>query len=270
MALFKIFRGQETELNDVPNHEGYAYFCQDTGNMFIDIGNGDSATHKGDRVQVNAFYANALRKIDSDGTVTEIDIDDLVLSTATIAVDKGGTGRQTLTVNAIIVGDGTNQVKMISIADGDVVVGDADDGVKGVNGTGAFYALVAGAPQFGTLPLSVGGTGGTDAATARTNLEVYSKTEVDEKIDKATTLSYATTLLKDGWIASGNVFTYTYTNPDLKCGKNGNVPPDITWTSNQGEYSKIDSAEGVAGSGITFTIKEKPTADIGIIIRDIG
>lgn len=75
MALFSIFRGDEAGLKNVPCHDGYAYFTEDRGNLFIDIGN-----NPGDRVQVNAYYAEVLRKIAEDGTVTEIDIDDLVLN----------------------------------------------------------------------------------------------------------------------------------------------------------------------------------------------
>jgi hypothetical protein len=48
-----------------------------------------------------------------------------------------------------------------------------------LQGTGALFAATAGAPQFGTLPISVGGTGAINAAGARTNLDVYSKLETD-------------------------------------------------------------------------------------------
>ena len=45
---------------------------------------------------------------------------------------------------------------------------------------GALYATLAnGQPQFGTLPIAQGGTGATEVVAARTNLEVYSKAEVD-------------------------------------------------------------------------------------------
>ena len=68
MALFKIFKGAEEDLNDVPLHEGYAYFCEDTGNLFIDVSN-----IEGGRLQVNAYAAQVLKN-----NVTEIDIDDLI------------------------------------------------------------------------------------------------------------------------------------------------------------------------------------------------
>ena len=61
-----------------------------------------------------------------------------------VSVSKGGTGRTTLTSNAIIAGNGTSNVKMIATA------------------SGALYATAAnGAAQFGTLPVAQGGTGAT-------------------------------------------------------------------------------------------------------------
>lgn len=266
MALFKIFRGPENELNNVPCHNGYAYFTEDYGNLYIDIGD-----NEGDRVQVNAHYADALikRSQETGEIISEIDIDDLVLKDATIAVNRGGTGRQTLTVNALLIGDGENAVKMVPITDGQVVVGDTTSGVRAVGGTGILYSLTANAPQFGIAPISVGGTGGTTQAEARTNLDVYSKGEVDTNVGAATTLAYTTTLLTNGWSSNGDKFTYSYINTNLSCGKNHNVPPIVTYTSNLDEYSKIESAEATASSGIVFTISEKPKNNIGLIIVDV-
>ncbi len=106
MALFKIFRGPEKELNSVSLHEGYAYFCEDSGNMFIDVSN-----NPGGRVQVNAYAARVLRKYNAEGTVIkEIDIDDLLLNDTIIAVKNGGTGASTLTINALLVGNGTDAI----------------------------------------------------------------------------------------------------------------------------------------------------------------
>lgn len=71
----------------------------------------------------------------------------------TLPVKNGGTGRATLTANAILAGNGTSAVKMISTS------------------SGALYATSAGAaPQFGQLPVAQGGTGASTAANARTNL----------------------------------------------------------------------------------------------------
>lgn len=259
MALFKIFRGPEANLNSVPLHEGYAYFTEDKGNLFIDISN-----EEGGRLQVNAYAAQVL----SNG-ITEIDVDDIFLKNMTVAVDQGGTGHDTLTVNALLVGNGTEAVKMIEIAAGSLVVGNAENGVAGLQGTGALYAATAGAPQFGTLPLSVGGTGATNAAMARTNLDVYSKAETDDQISESTSIAYTTTLSAGNWILNGDMYTQTYSNTGLTCGKAGNVPPIVTYTSNLDEYSKIDHADATVGTGITFYIKEKPQSDIALVIIDV-
>ncbi len=263
MALFKVFRGPEDGLKNVPCHDGYAYFTEDKGNLYIDIGN-----NPGDRVQVNAYFAEELRKINEDGTVEYITFDDIELKNAIKDVAHGGTGRNTLTANAILMGNGTNAVKMTIIPNNEVIVGDTTNGIKTINGTGAFYKLTNGAPTFGTLPLSVGGTGATTAAAARTNLDVYNKKEVDDKVAGATSKAYSTTLTVNGWLSQGDKFVYEYSNVDLKCGQANNIPPIVTYTSNLEEYSKIEKAEATPGTGITFTTAEKPTNNIGITIID--
>ena len=70
-------------------------------------------------------------------------------------VQHGGTGRNTLTSNAILSGNGTSNVKMVATANG------------------AAYATSAnGALTFGALPIAQGGTGSTSASAARTALGV--------------------------------------------------------------------------------------------------
>lgn len=260
MALFEIFRGAEEELNQVPLHEGYAYFCEDTANFFIDVSN-----TAGGRLQINAYAAKVLKN-----DTREIDIDDIFLADMVAKVTQGGTGRDTLTVNALLIGNGTNAVKMVSIDAGGIVIGDSTNGVSALKGTGALYATTSGAPKFGTLPLSAGGTNATSAADARTNLEVYSKTETDNKIDeKAVSLDYHVTIPASGWVLNGDWYTYSYANTALTCGKNGTTPPIISWESNLDEYSKIDHAEATAGTGIIFYIEEAPENDIDIVIIDV-
>ena len=265
MALFKIFRGAESGLNAVPCHDGYAYFTQDSGKLFIDVGNDE-----GDRVQVNAFAAEALIRKTADGSIEFIDIDELLLADAVASVKQGGTGAASLTLNALLVGNDTNPVKMVSIQTGGVVVGDATNGVSALTGTGILYALTNGAPQFGVAPVEVGGTGANTADGARTNLDVFSKQEVNTRIDEVTSKTYTTTLFATGWTASGAEFIYNYANTSIKCGKNGDVHPIITYTSNRDEYSKITSAEATVGVGIVFTSPTKPESDIGVSIIDVG
>lgn len=248
MALFKIYSGTADEFpSNYALHPGYAYFFEDSGELVIDTNNG----------RIDVKVSQLIKTV--NGEVTFVDVDDVL----TAADDNG------LTKNAILVGGENNTVRAIAIAAGSVVIGDATNGVKGINGTGALYATTSGAPSFGTLPLSAGGTGATTAAAARTNLDVYSKGETNNKIDEVTTLAYSATLAQASWVQSGDTYTYTYSNTNLKCGKNGNVPPIITWTSNQDDYNKIDDAQATVGTGIIFTANKAIEGDIGIIIVDV-
>lgn len=247
MSLFKIYSGTAAEFpQDYALHPGYAYFFEDSGEFMIDTDSG----------RVDVKVSQLIKTI--DGEVTFVDVDDVLLA------DTAG-----LTKNAILVGGENNTVRAIAITAGSVVIGDATNGVKGINGTGALYATTSGAPSFGTLPISAGGTGATTAVAARTNLDVYSKGEINNKIDEVTTLAYSATLAQASWVQSGDTYTYTYSNTNLKCGKNGNVPPIITWTSNQDDYNKIDDAQATVGTGIIFTANKAIEGDIGIIIIDV-
>lgn len=248
MALFKIYSGTADEFpSNYALHPGYAYFFEDSGELVIDTDNG----------RIDVKVSQLIKTV--NGKVTFVDVDDVL----TAADDNG------LTKNAILVGGENNTVRAIAIAAGSVVIGDTTNGVKGINGTGALYATTSGAPSFGTLPISAGGTGATTAAAARTNLDVYSKGETNNKIDEVTTLAYSATLAQASWVQSGDTYTYTYSNTNLKCGKNGNVPPIITWTSNQDDYNKIDDAQATVGTGIIFTANKAIEGDIGIIIVDV-
>lgn len=258
MALFKIFRGNEAKLQSVPYHDGYAYFTEDGQHLYIDVGN-----NEGDRLQVNAYAAEVL----SNG-VTEIDVDDIFLKTMVASVAQGGTGKNSLTPNALLVGNGTEPVKMIALDEGSIPVANNTNGIQGLKGVGAIFATTEGIPEFGVLPISAGGTGANTVTAARQNLDVYSKTESDTSINEITRKSYSTTLFTNQWVEANNVFTYTYSNAEITCGKSGDIPPIITYTSNRDEYSKIESAEATPGVGVVFTSQTKPTNDIGIIIID--
>lgn len=272
MALFKIFRGTTAEMNLVPCKEGYAYFTIDDSKLHIDISsditNDDGSVTKGTRLTVNAYAADILSNSFGD----EIDIDDIFLTDMIATITQGGTGLKELTANALLVGNGTDPIKLVSLENGTVLVGDDTDVIKGLKGVGALFSSTAGTPEIDTLPISLGGTGGITAATARQNLEVYSKEDVDDKIAEVTTKAYTFTLYPAGWVTSGNTATYELNVPNLTCGKDGSVPPIITYTSNKGEYSNIDNADAnVTTKKITFTVSanNKPTADIGIMVVDV-
>lgn len=179
MPLFKAYRGNKADLpggwneelqkpNDESKmHDGYVYFCADTGEFFVDVdlsGNGSDLK----RVPITALTAARL----SNGERT-IDVDNL-----------------------------------------------------------------------------------------------YSKEELDDKLKESTTVAYTTTLVHTAWNNLNNEYMLNYENKELKCGAAGNVPPEITFTSNREEYSKIDRAIAEPGVGIKFYISDLPEEDIGIIIID--
>lgn len=79
-----------------------------------------------------------------------------------LEVAGGGTGKATHPANAVLTGNGGDAINAIATA------------------SGALYATAAnGVAKFGLLPIAQGGTDAANAAGARTNLEVYSKTEID-------------------------------------------------------------------------------------------
>lgn len=65
MALFKVLRGNETSLPTAKT-DGWAYFCSDTGNFYIDHqSNAGSLT----RTQLNAKYASQIKYKDGNGYI---------------------------------------------------------------------------------------------------------------------------------------------------------------------------------------------------------
>ena len=115
-------------------------------------GNAESSYRKG---KVNITPAN-IGAAESSHTHSASNI-----TSGTLGVDRGGTGKATHTSNAVLTGNGTSEVNNVATA------------------SGALYATSAnGAPKFGTLPIAQGGTGATTAAAARTNLGVAGYEEV--------------------------------------------------------------------------------------------
>ena len=75
------------------------------------------------------------------------------ITSGTLGVARGGTGKATHTSNAVLTGNGTNAVNNVATS------------------SGALYATAAnGAAKFGTLPVAQGGTGATTSASALANL----------------------------------------------------------------------------------------------------
>lgn len=75
MALFKVYRGNESNLPTAMN-DGYAYFCTDTGNFYIDWDNGTGILS---RAQINARSAVNLRYL-SDEEYVELSAAEISLA----------------------------------------------------------------------------------------------------------------------------------------------------------------------------------------------
>ena len=95
---------------------------------------------------------------------------------------------------------------------------------------------------------------------------VSSAETVEANLVNNLTISYSATLTPANWTANGSNFVYNYSNTSLRAF----VCPIITCTSNTNEYRYINDAEATSGSGIIFTATKKPTANIELIIIDMG
>lgn len=176
--------------------------------------------------------------------------------TGTLPVKHGGTGSITLAANAVLTGNGTSAVKTIATK------------------SGAFYATEANtAPTFGTLPVKQGGTGATTAADARTKLEVYSTTEVDNKI-KTITLSSMKGMRFIGVASAegdtsfddGSTFNTVYVGGTIYTAVKGDVVVQGTLEYiYDGSMWKLFGIPKVEAEGSTETLSWNTTSTIGSI-----
>lgn len=83
-----------------------------------------------------------IKHIESTANPHHVTLDQAQQEGGLIDVTHGGTGQKTFTAGALLKGNGTDAVGMIT-------------------GTGAVYATTSGDPKFGTLPVGMGGTGKT-------------------------------------------------------------------------------------------------------------
>lgn len=228
MAMFKVYWGEKKDLPKT-YHAGYAYFTTDDGMLYI-----DTTDEAEGRVEINAKGATGLIRdgqfIDADQFV---DVDDV------IDVEHGGTGKESVTKDSLLVGDGINPLKELAVPAGSMVAGDQTAGLKALT-----------------------------AEEVRTLLNLYTKEETENKIKDATTVAYEATLTVEGWSEDGEEYSQTYEQSQLQCGAYGDVPPIVTYRDNLEEYSKIDRAEATAKSGVKFYIKEPPKNAINIIVID--
>lgn len=85
-------------------------------------------------------YVNPNFQNDNTPAINATNLNNLANAVQNLGVENGGTGRTQFVNGAFIIGNGTSPV-------------------GNLYGTGAVYATQVGSPQFGTLPVSCGGTG---------------------------------------------------------------------------------------------------------------
>lgn len=95
MALFQIFKGDEAELMTKKLHAGYAYFCEDTGKLFIDIADGVDGTETDlYRIPLNSKAANGLlvddEYVEADSFATLEDVSDATSQAITTTLLANG------------------------------------------------------------------------------------------------------------------------------------------------------------------------------------
>lgn len=85
-------------------------------------------------------YTNPNFQNNNTPAINATNLNNLANAVQNLGVENGGTGKTSITSGALIKGNGTGAVGELS-------------------GTGALYSPTTGNPQFGTLPVSCGGTG---------------------------------------------------------------------------------------------------------------
>ena len=110
-----------------------------------------------------------------------------------------------------------------------------------------------------TVGVANGGTGASDIKTARTNLS----------IDKA--VAMIVTLPLANWTEVEGKQKQNVTLSSLVCGQGGNVPPVISPAveTSLTNFALLESVEADVGSKtLTVIAKQKPSADLSIIVTD--
>lgn len=113
------------------------------------------------------------------------------VTSGTLGVARGGTGKSTHTSNSVLLGNTTSAVKNKATANG------------------AFYATAAnGEPSFGTLPIAQGGTGSTSASAARTALGAASQSDMTTVQDSISSMQQMGALNLDNLKTTGIHYAY--------------------------------------------------------------
>lgn len=163
---------------------------------------------------------------------------------SSLGVAKGGTGRSTLTSNAILTGNGTSAINMVATANGACYATSANGGIG-----------------FGTLPIAQGGTGQTGRATSTT-------------ISNIATAASGFSITSASWSRWGSVAmlhlvvqrtgaTSSLSNQTLVTLKSGLTPatPTLCWATTLGNMCLLDTSGAIRFTG-TFSYTKN--ANFGI------
>ena len=218
MALFKSLRGNEKNLPSTLT-DGYAYFCTDTGNFYIDHKNAEGALV---RSKISANYAEKLRyesngaeiviepsEILTDGNyVTKIGVA-TTMSSGLMSIDDKekldsiARGATNITIDAALSGTSTNPVQNKVLADA------LDDKLDAENPTGTGVMSIDGDAWF-SGSVKVGGVSKddmnaktlatTDVVTASANglMAMTDKSKLDSVAEGAT----KNTIVIKSWTAA--------------------------------------------------------------------
>ena len=177
----------------LPSEDGVLYA---TSGVSCNVRVTDAAVAIGDKLAVSAtdgvaeattgdHFAIAVtgKSAGQIGTVSCILVNTNV---ATLDVPGGGTGRQTLSSNNILVGNGVDPIKLISTK------------------SGAFYATGDNTePSFNTLPIAQGGTGATSENNARINFGFLNNAGAHNSIYRGISLGTSVSAAQYAAISAG-------------------------------------------------------------------
>lgn len=197
------------------------------------------------------------------------------VSTAISNLTPSGIGAvPTYTANATGAGTITNSSGKIIISESEDSAGGAKIELEGPALTLSATkdldntSIILKTNNVNNIVLSEGTTTITGVVTPTNNTDAANKAYVDSAVSSLTpVVAYTATLAAANW-SNTTPSTYTYSNTSLTCGASGDVPPLITCTSNETEYSTIASASATPGTGITFTAPSAPAGAIGLVIID--
>jgi len=124
----------------------------------------------------------------------------------------------------------------------------------------------------GTLTVAKGGTGATTEANARSNLSVYSKTEVDNKVAaKQTKVTKVTqTVTVSSWVLNSSTGFYEYSLQSAYPAASYNLSVDLNWdtasTAAATEWVNLQVVGSNTTNKIVARSGDQPTCDLPLVI----